>query len=87
NVHYRPLTEKFTTTVSLTLSGSRQSIIPECVTGFWFVTQAHPPVHIGICTGGCNAEGRPKDQRDLQLFFAGAPAKAINLSAFSLFSK
>jgi hypothetical protein len=26
--------------------------------GFWFVYKAHPPVHIGICAGGCKAPDR-----------------------------
>jgi hypothetical protein len=42
--------------------GSRQEIIPQYGEGFWFVIKAHPPAHIEICAGGCNAEDGPKDQ-------------------------
>ncbi|HSM74750.1 MAG TPA: hypothetical protein VK852_08945, partial [Desulfobacterales bacterium] len=38
--------------------------------GFWFVTQAHSPAHIGICAGECNAGDGPKDKQDVQLFLA-----------------
>jgi len=30
---------------------------------FWFVYKAHPPVHIGICTGGCNNIDGPKGKK------------------------
>ncbi|HSM74950.1 MAG TPA: hypothetical protein VK852_09945, partial [Desulfobacterales bacterium] len=43
-------------------SGSRQKIIQQYGEGFWFVIKAHPPAHIEICAGGCNAEDGPKDQ-------------------------
>jgi hypothetical protein len=56
----------------LNVSGSRQEIIPQYGAGFWFVTQAHSPVHIGICAGGCNAGDGPKDNQDVALFFAEA---------------
>jgi hypothetical protein len=42
--------------------GSRQEIIQQYGEGFWFVIKAHPPAHIVICAGGCNAKDEPKDQ-------------------------
>jgi hypothetical protein len=42
--------------------GSRQETMPQYGEGFWFVIKAHPPAHIEICAGGCNAEDGPKDQ-------------------------
>ena len=40
--------------------------------GFWFVCKAHPPAHIGICVGGCNAVDGPKNKQDVSLFLAAA---------------
>jgi hypothetical protein len=34
---------------------------PECAR-FEFVYKAHPPVHIKICSGGCNAVDWPTDE-------------------------
>jgi DNA-binding NtrC family response regulator len=52
--------------------GSRQEIIQQYGEGFWFVIKAHPPAHIAICAGGCNAEDGPKDKQDVELFLAEA---------------
>jgi len=46
--------------------------MPQYGEGFWFVIKAHSSLHIEICAGGCNAEGGPKDQEDVELFFAEA---------------
>ncbi|MCK4837788.1 MAG: hypothetical protein KAS94_03240 [Desulfobulbaceae bacterium] len=56
--------------VCFQVSGSRQEIIAQGCAGFWFVYNAHPPVHILICAGGCNAVDELKDKQDLQLFLA-----------------
>ena len=45
--------------------GSRQEIITQDCAGFWFVYKAHPPMHIGICVGGCNAVDGPKDKQNV----------------------
>ena len=45
--------------------GSRHEIITQDCAGFWFVYKAHPPMHIGICVGGCNAVDEPKDKQDV----------------------
>ena len=34
--------------------------------------KAHPPAHIEICVGGCNAVDGHKDKQDVELFFSGA---------------
>jgi hypothetical protein len=62
--------------------------------GFWFVTQAHSPAHIGICAGECNAGDGPKDKQEVQLFLAetlipelemalSAPGTSLLSTAFS----
>jgi hypothetical protein len=51
---------------------ARQPIIPQCGAGFWFVTQAHPPAHIGMCAGGWNAGDGPKDKQEVELLLAEA---------------
>ena len=38
--------------------------MPQDGAGFWFVTKAHPSVHIEICVGGCNAGDGPKDNQN-----------------------
>ena len=48
--------------------------------GFWFVYKAHPPVHIRICTRGCNAVDGPKDKQDVQLFLAEALGLVIMIA-------
>ncbi|MGD9976085.1 MAG: hypothetical protein AB7S77_23765, partial [Desulfatirhabdiaceae bacterium] len=45
--------------------------------GFWFVCKAHPPVHIGICAGGCNAADGPKDKQDVDLFVSDSLTIAL----------
>jgi hypothetical protein len=45
--------------------GSRPEIITKDCAGFWFFYKAHPPMHIGICVGGCNAVDEPKDKHDV----------------------
>jgi len=57
--------------------GSRKEIIPQDCAGFWFAHKAHPPVHIEICAGGCNAVGRPKDRQDVELFLCQVPRYGI----------
>ncbi|MGB5618781.1 MAG: hypothetical protein WBM78_18195, partial [Desulfobacterales bacterium] len=61
--------------------GSRQEIITQDCAGFWFVYKAHPPAHIGICVGGCNAVDGPKNKQDVYLFLAATlkagPVKAL----------
>jgi hypothetical protein len=37
---------------------------------FRFVYKAHPPAHIGICVGGCNAVDGQKNKQDVSLFLA-----------------
>ena len=53
--------------------GLRKGIIEQDCAGFWFVYKAHPPVHIRICAGGCNAVGGTEDQSRLGgiYFFPG----------------
>jgi hypothetical protein len=51
------------------ISGQWEKIIPEDYAGFWLVYKAHPPVHIWICAGGCNAVDGKKDKKDVELFF------------------
>ena len=51
--------------------GSREEIIPQDCAGFSSVCKAHPPAHIEICAGGCNAVDGPKDTQDVELFFSG----------------
>ena len=55
----RPLGIRFTSL------GSRQEIITQDCAEFWFVYKAHPPAHIGICVGGCNAVDAPKNKQDV----------------------
>jgi len=50
--------------------GSRPKIIGPDWAGFWFIFKAYPPVHIGICVGGCNAEDESKEKQDGHFFFA-----------------
>jgi hypothetical protein len=47
-----------------------EKILPQDRAGFGSAFKAHPPVHIGICAGGCYAEGGPKDKKDAALFFS-----------------
>ena len=35
--------------------------------------KAHPPAHIEICVGGCNAVDGHKDKQDVELFFTVGP--------------
>jgi hypothetical protein len=51
-------------------SGQWKKIIPQDCAGFWYVYKAHPPVHIWICFGGCNAVDGPKGKIDVELFFS-----------------
>ena len=52
--------------------GPRREIITQDCAEFWFVYKAHPPAHIGICVGGCNAVDGPKNNQDVSLFLAAA---------------
>jgi hypothetical protein len=61
--------------------GSRQEIIAQYGAGFWFVTKAHSPAHIGICAGGCNAGDGPKDKQEVQLFLAETLTRVHILSS------
>jgi hypothetical protein len=55
--------------VGYTGVGQWKKIIPQDCAGCWSVCNAHPPVHIWICAGGCNAVDGPKDKKDVELFF------------------
>ena len=46
----------------------RREIITHDCAEFWFVYKAHPPAHIGICVGGCNAVDRPKNNQNVNYF-------------------
>ena len=61
--------------------GSRREIITQDFAGFWFVYKAHPPAHIGICVGGCNAVDAPKNKQDVSLFLAAALTAVIDQMA------
>ena len=54
--------------------------MPHDCAGLWFVYKAHPPAHIGIRLGGCNAVDGPQDKQEVELFFAGA---LITLKVYS----
>ena len=54
-------------------SGSWKEIIPQDCAGFGFEYKAHPAAHIEIRFGGCNTVDDPKDQQDVESFFAGGP--------------
>jgi hypothetical protein len=43
------------------------------------ICKAHPPMHIGICVGGCNAADEPKDNQNVSLI----PAAALKLWSVS----
>jgi hypothetical protein len=46
-------------------------MFPQDSAGIEFVYKAHPAAHIEIRVGGCNAVDGPKEQQDVELFFAG----------------
>ena len=48
---------------------------------------AHPPVHIKICAGGCNAVDGPKDKKDGLIISCRDPndVKDHLIDAFALF--
>jgi hypothetical protein len=45
------------------MQGCRKEIIPQDYAGFVFIDKAHPPMHIKICAGGCNAVDGHKDKQ------------------------
>ena len=61
--------------ITRTLFNVRVTVINNSTEGavFWFVYKAHPPVHIGICTGGWYAVNGPKHKKAAALFLAGTP--------------
>jgi hypothetical protein len=44
---------------------------------------AHPPAHIEIRVGGCNAVDGPKDKEDVELFLSGVLKFALLESLFT----
>jgi hypothetical protein len=53
--------------------GHWKKIISPDYAGFVSVYKAHPPVHIRICAGGCNAVDGPKDKQGGGIIFFQRP--------------